>query len=99
MAMIDAWVAMSAKGKLVRQQVELGPLGAEEVEVQVERCGLCHSGLIPKCGHAAVRLECFFVDGCVDSSSSSSSAFNSARHSNGSQRQSVRRSRAIASRV
>ena len=49
-------------------------------------------GLIPKCGHAAVRLECFFVDGCVDPSSSSSSAFNSARHAGGSQRQSVRRS-------
>ena len=43
MAMIDAWVATTAKGKLARQQVELGPLGAEEVEVQVEHCGLCHS--------------------------------------------------------
>jgi len=45
MAMIDAWVVTSAKGKLVRQQVELGPLGAEEVEVHVEHCGLCHSDL------------------------------------------------------
>jgi uncharacterized zinc-type alcohol dehydrogenase-like protein len=45
MAMIDAWVAPTAKGKLVRQQVELGPLGAEEVEVQVKHCGLCHSDL------------------------------------------------------
>jgi alcohol/geraniol dehydrogenase (NADP+) len=43
MAMIDAWVAPTAKAKLVRQQVELMPLGAEEVEVQVEHCGLCHS--------------------------------------------------------
>src|SRR5262245_64340843 len=43
MAMIDAWVATNAKGKLVRQQVDLGPLGPEEVEVQVEHCGLCHS--------------------------------------------------------
>jgi uncharacterized zinc-type alcohol dehydrogenase-like protein len=43
MAMIDAWVATTAKGKLVRQQVEIGPLGAEEVEVQVEHCGVCHS--------------------------------------------------------
>jgi uncharacterized zinc-type alcohol dehydrogenase-like protein len=43
MAMIDAWVTTAAKGKLVRQQVDLGPLGAEEVEVQVEHCGLCHS--------------------------------------------------------
>jgi alcohol/geraniol dehydrogenase (NADP+) len=43
MAMIDAWIAKNAKSKLVRQQVEFGPLGAEEVEVQVEHCGLCHS--------------------------------------------------------
>jgi uncharacterized zinc-type alcohol dehydrogenase-like protein len=43
--MIDAWVATSARGKLVRQQVELGPLGAEDVEVSVEHCGLCHSDL------------------------------------------------------
>jgi uncharacterized zinc-type alcohol dehydrogenase-like protein len=45
MATIDAWVAPAAKGKLVRQQIDLGPLGAEEVEVQVEHCGLCHSDL------------------------------------------------------
>src|SRR6516164_11238211 len=45
MPLIDAWVAPTAKSKLVRQQVELGPLGAEEVEVQVEHCGLCHSDL------------------------------------------------------
>jgi uncharacterized zinc-type alcohol dehydrogenase-like protein len=43
MAMIDAWVATAAKQKMVRQQIDLGPLGAEEVEVQVEYCGLCHS--------------------------------------------------------
>src|SRR5215469_14863584 len=45
MAKINAWVAATAKGKLVREQVDLGPLGAEEVEVQVEHCGLCHSDL------------------------------------------------------
>ena len=33
----------------------------------------------------AVRLDCFFVDVCVNSSSSSSSAFNSARHAGGVQ--------------
>jgi uncharacterized zinc-type alcohol dehydrogenase-like protein len=43
MTKIDAWVAPTAKSKLVHQQVELGPLGAEDVEVQVEHCGLCHS--------------------------------------------------------
>lgn len=45
MAEISAWVARAAKQKLARQQIELGPLGAEEVEVQVEHCGLCHSDI------------------------------------------------------
>jgi len=45
MAKIDAWVAEKAKGKLVRQPIDLGPLGPEEVEVEVEHCGLCHSDL------------------------------------------------------
>ena len=45
MTTIDAWVALTAKGKLVRQQVGLGPLADEEVEVQVEHCGLCHSDI------------------------------------------------------
>jgi uncharacterized zinc-type alcohol dehydrogenase-like protein len=45
MSVIDAWVAGGAKQKLVRQQVDLGPLGAEDVEVEVEHCGLCHSDL------------------------------------------------------
>jgi uncharacterized zinc-type alcohol dehydrogenase-like protein len=43
MERIDAWVATAARQKLVRQQIDLGPLGAEEVEVKVEHCGLCHS--------------------------------------------------------
>jgi uncharacterized zinc-type alcohol dehydrogenase-like protein len=43
MASIDAWVATAAKQKLVRQSLDLGPLGSEDVEVQVEHCGLCHS--------------------------------------------------------
>lgn len=45
MAEIDAWVATAAKQKFVRQQMDLGPLGAEEVEVAVEHCGVCHSDL------------------------------------------------------
>jgi uncharacterized zinc-type alcohol dehydrogenase-like protein len=38
-----AWVAKAAKTPLVLETVDLGPLGAEEVEVAVEHCGLCHS--------------------------------------------------------
>ncbi|QDU93696.1 NADPH-dependent aldehyde reductase Ahr [Lignipirellula cremea] len=45
MTVIDAWVATEAKGKLARQQVDLGQIGAEEVEIEVENCGLCHSDL------------------------------------------------------
>ena len=45
MKSIDAWVATAAKQKLVRQEIELGPLGAEDVEVEVEHCGLCHSDI------------------------------------------------------
>jgi uncharacterized zinc-type alcohol dehydrogenase-like protein len=43
MAIVEAWVATAAKQKLVRQQLDYGPLAAEEVEVEVEHCGLCHS--------------------------------------------------------
>jgi uncharacterized zinc-type alcohol dehydrogenase-like protein len=45
MPALDAWVAISAKKPLQRQQLEAPPLGAEDVEVQVEHCGLCHSDL------------------------------------------------------
>ena len=45
MSVIDAWVAKAAKQKLVREKVDIGPLGPEDVEVQVETCGLCHSDL------------------------------------------------------
>ena len=40
-----AWVAKAAKQPMVLETVDLGPLGAEEVEVAVEHCGLCHSDL------------------------------------------------------
>ena len=40
-----AWVAKTAKQPMVLETVDLGPLGAEEVEVAVEHCGLCHSDL------------------------------------------------------
>jgi uncharacterized zinc-type alcohol dehydrogenase-like protein len=45
MTKIQAWVAPAAKTKFVRREVDLGPLGNEEVEVAVEHCGLCHSDL------------------------------------------------------
>ena len=42
---IKAWVAKAAKQPMVLETVDLGPLGAEDVEVAVEHCGLCHSDL------------------------------------------------------
>lgn len=45
MGMIDAWVSQGAKQKLIRQPTDLGPLGPEDVEVEVAHCGLCHSDL------------------------------------------------------
>jgi len=43
MAMIDAWVAEKINDKFARKKIDLGALGPEEVEVEVEYCGLCHS--------------------------------------------------------
>jgi D-arabinose 1-dehydrogenase-like Zn-dependent alcohol dehydrogenase len=40
-----AWVTKAAKQPMVLETVDLGPLGAEDVEVAVEHCGLCHSDL------------------------------------------------------
>src|SRR5258707_10097450 len=40
-----AWVTKAAKQSMVLETVDLGSLGAEEVEVAVEHCGLCHSDL------------------------------------------------------
>src|SRR5712671_5212402 len=40
-----AWIAKAAKQPMVLETVDLGPLGAEDVEVSVEHCGLCHSDL------------------------------------------------------
>src|SRR5258708_30551972 len=41
----QAWMAKAAKQPMVLETVDLGPLGAEDVEVAVEHCGLCHSDL------------------------------------------------------
>ena len=40
-----AWVAKAAKQSMALESVDLGPLGAEDVEVAVEHCGLCRSDL------------------------------------------------------
>ncbi len=39
----QAWVARGAKQPMMLESVDLGPIGAEDVEVAVEYCGLCHS--------------------------------------------------------
>ena len=43
MTQINAWAAHSPAEKLVPYKFDAGQLGAEEVEVEVEYCGLCHS--------------------------------------------------------
>ena len=40
-----AWVAAAPKQPLALETLDLGPLRAEDVEVAVEHCGLCHSDL------------------------------------------------------
>ncbi|MDQ6703787.1 MAG: NAD(P)-dependent alcohol dehydrogenase [Pseudomonadota bacterium] len=45
MAKVHAYAAKGAKQKLEPFTYDSGPLGAEEVEVAVEYCGLCHSDL------------------------------------------------------
>lgn len=38
-----AWVAKAASQSLTLETVVLGPLGAEELQIAVEHCGLCRS--------------------------------------------------------
>jgi uncharacterized zinc-type alcohol dehydrogenase-like protein len=40
-----AWVATAPHQPLALETIDLGPLGAEDVEVAVEHCGLCHSDI------------------------------------------------------
>src|SRR5262245_9873259 len=40
-----AWIARSPEQPLVLEPIDLGPLGADEVEVAVEHCGLCQADL------------------------------------------------------
>jgi uncharacterized zinc-type alcohol dehydrogenase-like protein len=45
MSVIRAWAAMGPKQPLVQWSYDPGLLGAEEVEIAVEHCGICHSDL------------------------------------------------------
>jgi alcohol/geraniol dehydrogenase (NADP+) len=45
MALINAWAASTPGGKFEPFQYEPAPLGPEEVDIQVEHCGICHSDL------------------------------------------------------
>jgi len=45
MTKVDAWVTSGPKSKFAKQEIDLGPLGEEDVEVAVEHCGICHSDL------------------------------------------------------
>ncbi len=43
--MVNAYAVKTAKGLLEPFEYEPGPLGADEVEVKVSHCGICHSDL------------------------------------------------------
>ena len=43
--MIKAYAASEAGGELEKFTYDPGPLGADEVEIEVEHCGICHSDL------------------------------------------------------
>ena len=43
--MIKAYAASEPGGKLKPFEYDPGTLGAEEVEIDVEYCGICHSDL------------------------------------------------------
>lgn len=45
MEKIRAWTAGAAREPLALREHDLGPLGADEVEIAVEHCGVCHSDL------------------------------------------------------
>jgi uncharacterized zinc-type alcohol dehydrogenase-like protein len=42
---IQAWVARGPQEPMLLETVDPGPLGAEDVDVAVEHCGVCHSDL------------------------------------------------------
>ena len=42
---VKAYAAMEAGGSLESFEYELGPLGPDDIDIQVEYCGLCHTDL------------------------------------------------------
>ncbi|TBN42000.1 NAD(P)-dependent alcohol dehydrogenase [Paracoccus subflavus] len=45
MSTIRAWAATTAGGRLEPFEYDPGPLGPEDVEVEIDHCGICHSDL------------------------------------------------------
>lgn len=45
MSQASAYVAAAAREPFTRQDIDLGPLADDEVEIEVEHCGVCHSDL------------------------------------------------------
>lgn len=45
MSQIKSWAAMAAGAPLTPYEYDPGPLGAEDVEIAVDYCGICHSDL------------------------------------------------------
>lgn len=45
MSKVAAWVNSAPKSNFIKQDIDLGPLGEEEVEVAVDYCGICYSDL------------------------------------------------------
>jgi uncharacterized zinc-type alcohol dehydrogenase-like protein len=45
MSSIRSWAALAAGTRFVPYEYDPGPLGADEVDIAVEHCGICHSDL------------------------------------------------------
>lgn len=45
MSLVQAWAAPAAGKPLQPFEYDAGPLGSEQVDIQVEHCGICHSDL------------------------------------------------------
>ncbi len=67
MSKISAWVAPAAKEKFVRQELDLGALGPDEVEVQVEHTAGC---VIPISRCSTTNGACRNIRLCSDMKSS-----------------------------